>query len=151
MRLQTRRKPSPAAELRESLRKARADAPTLRDSFPAAVQVSVELSFNADACLEPAPQHFTVFPPAQAHFIYACAFGDCDGRHNLNDTVFTMLGAGTSRIRGELQCTGHRGAAGPAGSLCGLGVQYILNARYRTAAPAPASSTPGTTDDSTAR
>lgn len=132
MRMLARRKPGPALELRDRQRKARADAATLRASFPAALQVSVELTFDADASLEPAPQHFSVFPPAQAHFIYACAFGDCDGQYNLNEAAFSMLGSGSDRTSGTLRCQGHRSPTGTGGASCNLGVSFVLTARYQS-------------------
>ncbi|MEO8314254.1 MAG: hypothetical protein ABI645_05610 [Pseudomonadota bacterium] len=129
-----RRKVTPAMERLERLRKARVGAPTLRASAPNATHVGVELRFDADTYLEPAPQVFTIFPTAQAHFVYACPFGDCDGTYDLNDTVFGLLREEACQMADVLRCTGHRSHGGGAGTACGLGMAYAVIVHYEEAA-----------------
>lgn len=64
---------------RDALRQARAVAPTLRVACPQAALVYVELAFQEASGPAHTPQAFSVYPPAKAHFVYACPFGDCDG------------------------------------------------------------------------
>jgi hypothetical protein len=130
MALVRRRRASPAAIRLERQRLARVGAPTLRELLPAAAQVWVGLTFAADARLTPAPQVFTIYPPAQAHFVYACPFGDCDGIFDLNEQVFDMLRREASRTAGVLHCLGHRARRSGVGPRCGLGVAYEVTVRY---------------------
>ncbi len=112
------------------MRRARADAPTLREYVPAASLVRVELSFSTDARLVPAPQQFTVYPPASAHFVYACPFGDCDGIYDLNEDVLDLLGRKSSRLAGVRHCGGHRARRYGPGPQCGLNLQFAVLACY---------------------
>jgi hypothetical protein len=134
-----RRKPT-LAELRvDQLRQARLAAPTLRALQPAAAWVSVKLAFDVDGAMAQAPRSFTVFPPAQAHFIYACAYGDCDGTHDLGEEIRCLLRAGASGGTGVRHCSGrraHRG--GGLGPRCTLRLTYLVTVQYvaeRAAAP----------------
>jgi hypothetical protein len=131
LRLLRPRKATPAEVRRDQLRQARHDAPTLRVLLPAAAQVCVELAFEEDDCLADAPRSFTVFPPAQAYFVYDCAFGDCDGTCDLGDQVFNMLHAGASRASGMRCCEGHRARRDGAGPRCGLQVTYTVTVCYQ--------------------
>jgi hypothetical protein len=140
-----RRKKRDREELRrDQLRKARLDAPTLRTLLPAAEQVSVELTFDMDARLAQAPVTSTVFPPAQAHFVYGCPFGDCDGTYDLDAEIFGMLREGVSEAIGAQHCCGHRASRSGHGPRCGLGVTYAVTVQYQaqriieTARPAAA-------------
>lgn len=130
MRLSRRRKTNSAADRQDQLRRARMGAPTLRDSSPAATEVRVELRFDSDTRLAPAPQQLTVFPPAQAHFVYSCPFGDCDGTFDLNEKIFGMLRAQARQATGVLHCEGHRPPGGEAATRCGLGVTYVVKVGY---------------------
>jgi hypothetical protein len=126
-----RRRKATLAELRvEQLRRARVAAPTLRALVPAAASVAVELMFDVDTRLARNLRTFTVYPPAQAHFVYACAFGDCDGTHDLGEEIFGMLHAGLSLGTGVRHCPGHRGHRGGHGSRCELRVTYTVTVRY---------------------
>jgi len=125
-----RRKATPAELRREQLRQARVDAPTLQQLLPTAAQVRVELTFDADVRLADAPCQFTIYPPAQAHFVYACPFGDCNGTYDLNPAFLDMLNTGMCRATGALHCNGRRAHRGGPGPRCGLGVTYSLVVRY---------------------
>jgi len=143
MTLLRHRKATPAELRREQLRQARIDAPTLRQFLPAAAQVWVELMFDADTRPAQAPRLFTVYPPAQAHFVYACPFGDCDGTYDLNEAVLGMLRARICQTTGVLHCDGHRARRSGSGPRCGLHVAYAVDVRYGTEQScAPARPTP---------
>ena len=126
MRLSSNRKAAAPADRRDELRKARAAAPTLREACPTASLVRVELAFAADPPLSHAPQAFSVYPPAKAHFVYACPFGDCNGLYDLNDVTFGSLQAGKRKGHGTLTCTGHRSRNGKADSPCELPATYSI-------------------------
>jgi hypothetical protein len=128
---------------REEFRQARAAAPTLREAFPAAAFVRVELAFQMESGPEHAPQAFSVYPPAKAHFVYACPFGDCDGRYDLNGIAFSALEAGKSRSRGRLTCSGTRTRDGKPASPCELAATYSIVVKYENEAPAPSDSPGG--------
>jgi hypothetical protein len=126
-----RRRQATSTELRlEQLRRARVDAPTLRQFLPDASQVWVELAFDADARLAQAARVFTIFPTAQAHFVYACPFGDCDGTYDLNESVFALLRAHAHQSSGVLQCIGRRARRAAPGPQCGLGMAYAVAVSY---------------------
>lgn len=116
---------------RDLLRKARLDAPTLRALLPAAMQVSVELTFEVAAQLTQGPLTSTVFPPARAHFVYGCPFGDCDGTYDLDEEIFGMLRAGVRRASGARHCCGHRARRSGYGPQCGLGLTYSVTVQYQ--------------------
>jgi hypothetical protein len=136
MTVSRRWKASPAARRTDQLRQARAAAPTLRTLQPTATQVALQLTFAEDARLVHAPRTFTVYPAAQAHFVYACAFGDCDGMHDLDTEIFDMLRVGTCQIAGVRLCVGQMARRSGHGPRCGLGLAYAVTVGYETARPA---------------
>jgi hypothetical protein len=127
MRLSRHKKATPIADPRDERRKARAAASTLRVACPEAALVRVELSFQPDSQLAHARQTFHIYPPAKAHFIYVCPFGDCDGVYDLNGVAFTTLQAGRVATRGTLTCPGHRPRYRSAGRPCELVVTYSIS------------------------
>jgi hypothetical protein len=127
--------PSPA-DRNEELRKARAAAPTLRAACPDAAIVRVELEFQANPLLAHAPQAYSLYPAAKAHFAYACPFGDCDGVYDLNAIAFGSLETGKNKVRGTLTCTGHRSRAGKSGDACELALKYSITVRHGDASAA---------------
>src|SRR4029453_10604695 len=100
MMLSRRRKATPAGLRLDRLRHARVNAPTLRELLPAATQVLVELTFIRDAPLAHGSHALPVFPAAQAPFISACPYGDCDGTYDLNEKIFAMLREESRRSTG---------------------------------------------------
>jgi hypothetical protein len=124
------RKPPTPLDRRDELRKARAIAPTLREACPDAACVRIELAFESVSQLAHAPQIFSIYPPAKAHFVYACPFGDCDGVYDLNEIALGTLRAGKRKTRGSLACAGHRSRNGKAGSLCELPAVYSITIRH---------------------
>jgi hypothetical protein len=125
-----RRKPTLAELKVDQLRQARLSAPTLRALQPAADWVAVELAFDMDSLLTQAPRSFTVYPPAQAHFVYACAYGDCNGTHDLGEEIRCLLRAGASAGTGERHCTGRRARRGGIGLRCTLHFTYLVTVQY---------------------
>lgn len=140
MNISPKRRRLTALEMRRNqMRKARADAPTIGESMPEATQVDVDLVFAGISPPAPAPRTYTAYPAAQAHFVYACPFGDCDGSYDLNDAVRELLRGGSTRTAGSLPCTGHRAQMGSR-PCCGLAVAYTVAIRYA----AEAGTSPGT-------
>ncbi len=69
---------------------------------------------------------FTVYPSAQAHFIYACPIGNCDGTYDLNEAVFGLLradvpGHGCTPLHGAQDARRRRSALRAGRDLCGGG------------------------------
>ena len=144
MRFPAKKKTASAAIRQDELRKARAAAPTLSVACPEAAVVRVELEFQADPLLAHAAQTLSIYPPAKAHFSYACPFGDCDGVYDLNEIALASLKAGKKKTRGTLACSGHRSRDGKVGSLCDLALSYSITVaghgvRASTGAAQPAS------------
>lgn len=125
-----RRKQTYAERQRAQRQYARVNAPKLGQYMPAARQVCVDLSFDDQSWLSHAHRQFTTFPPAQAHFVYACPFGDCDGVYDLNVAIFGMLDSHSSRTMGLLQCVGHRARSHDLGAACGLKASYSVSVGY---------------------
>ncbi len=130
-----RRNSTPAEHRLERLRLARVTAPILRDLRASATRVSVQLTFANDICLAQSPRWFAVYPPARAHFVYACAFSDCDGMHDLDEEVFGMLRASTCQAAGLRHCFGHRSCRSGQGRRCGLGMTYEVSVTYEAPRP----------------
>lgn len=126
MRFPSKKKVAAISSRDEELRKARAAAPTLRVACPEASLVRVELEFQADPLLAHAPQTLSIYPPAKAHFAYACPFGDCDGVYDLNEVTLGSLNAGRHMTRGMLTCNGHRARKGGAADACDLALSYSI-------------------------
>lgn len=117
----------------DELRRARAAAPALRTACPDAAVVRVELDFQAGPLLVHAPQVVSLYPPAKAHFAYACPFGDCDGVYDLNGVALDILQAGKLKTRGTLACSGHRSSHGLGSNSCGLMLKYSIAVRHEAA------------------
>jgi hypothetical protein len=126
MRFPAKKKTAPLAIRQDELRKARAAAPTLSAACPEASTVRVELEFQQDPLLAHAPQTLCIYPPAKAHFAYACPFGDCDGVYDLNEVALGSLKAGKKTTRGTLACSGHRSRGGQLRGRCDLALSYSI-------------------------
>jgi hypothetical protein len=113
------------------------EAPTLRAAWPDATLVRVELTFQEEIGPTHAPQAFSIFPPAKAHFVYACPFGGCDGIFNLNQIAFEALRTGTQKTEGVLVCAGHRSRKGSTDCPCELTAIYSIVVRRDGEATAP--------------
>jgi hypothetical protein len=126
MRLSANRKAATPSSRRDELRLARAAAPTLRVVSPDVALVRVELAFHEASGLAHAPQAFSIYPPAKAHFVYACPFGDCDGVYDLQEIALGTLGSDKRRTRGALTCGGHRSRNGKSQVACELAATYSI-------------------------
>ena len=129
-RVVVRRKPNDAERRRAQLQQARINAPKLGEFMPGVREVSDDLAFDGHSRLSQTHSRFTTYPPAQAHFVYACPLGDCDGVYDLNSIVFSMLAARSEHRTGVLQCAGHRVGQQPTGSPCGLAATYAVVIGY---------------------
>jgi hypothetical protein len=135
MQLSSKRKAVPPSDPRDALRKARAAAPTLRAACPEVSLVRVELAFAEESRPGHAPQAFSIYPPAKAHFVFACPFGDCDGTYDLNPVAFGAVQAGKRKARGTLTCGGRRCRDGKLGNSCGLAATYSITVRHDAEEP----------------
>jgi hypothetical protein len=110
---------------RDQLKKGRAAAATLRAACPDAASVRVALEFRTATGQAHVPQVFSLFPPAKAHFVYSCPYGDCDGLFDLQAVGAEALRE-QKRARGTLKCTGSRSSHGTEGRACELQVNYSI-------------------------
>jgi hypothetical protein len=118
-------KVSAAREREERLRQARLSAQPLRDVFPSASLVKVQLTFPAAAAFPHAAQSFALYPAARAVFLYRCPYGDCDGIYDLTAEANRALHAEKGCTQGVLECAGLRGRA-----VCGLRMSYTIAATH---------------------
>jgi hypothetical protein len=119
-----------AREREERLRRGRLEAGTLRDRFPSASLVSVELIFDPATELPHAPQSFALYPAARAFFWYPCPYGDCDGVFDLSVPAERALENTKPRVSGVLECTGVRVRDRRPKQPCGLRVNYSISAKH---------------------
>jgi hypothetical protein len=129
MRFPPRNKLSSAREREERLRKARMEAPALRDAFPSATLVTVNLSFLPATEPLHAAQSFVLYPAARACFTYPCPYGDCDGIYDLTAEADRTLGREKARVTGTVECGGSRTRNGN-GQPCGLRLSYTISAKH---------------------
>jgi hypothetical protein len=135
MRISRNKKKVSTWDRRDELLKQRAASETLRAVCPEAELVSVQLEFKTQAPVSHASQAHALYPPAKAHFVYPCPYGDCDGVYDLQSVALEALGRKGRRVSGSLKCTGNRSREGAAGVPCGLEVSYSISARYDVAQP----------------
>jgi hypothetical protein len=119
-----------AWQRRDELLKQRAAAQTLRAVCPDAAWISVELEFRAESPTLHAPQRHALYPPAKAHFVYPCPFGDCDGTFDLHAVARGILARKGKRGSGALKCAGNRSREGATAVPCVLEVSYAIAAQY---------------------
>jgi hypothetical protein len=116
-----------ALDRAERLRRARASAPLVRETFPEVPRISVRLRFPNTEEPAHAEQSFVLYPGARAHFGYPCPFGDCDGIYDLGAAAEAAARNPTHQLRGTLECSGLRSRNRIPGQLCGLQVQYRVS------------------------
>ncbi|MEJ0035727.1 MAG: hypothetical protein WDO68_06570 [Gammaproteobacteria bacterium] len=132
MRLSRNKKVVPVWDRRDALRKGRAAAETIGAAFPDAESVSVQLEFLSNSAPAHVPQSFSLFPPAKAHFVFPCPYGDCDGVYDLQAVALDTLSRERRNTKGSLKCVGTRSHERLAGRLCGLEVNYSITAKNRS-------------------
>jgi hypothetical protein len=130
MRFTSRNKVSAAREREERLREARMGARTLREAFPSASVVTVQLTFLPATAPLHAAQSFALYPAARAVFLYPCPYGDCDGIYDLTAEADRALGARKARVAGVLECAGMRTSQGQSAQCCGLRLSYTIAATH---------------------
>ncbi len=126
MRLSRNKKVVAIWDRRDELRKGRAAAETLRTACPGAASVRVELEFRSAAGEAHVPQVFSLFPPAKAHFVYPCPYGDCGGLYDLQAVALQALHGKQRRSRGTLKCAGSRSRDPTIGRPCELQMSYSI-------------------------
>jgi hypothetical protein len=137
MRLSRNKKKVAWWDRRGEFLKQRAASATLRAVCPEAALVSIELDFQAQSPVSHARQAHAMYPPAKAHFVYPCPYGDCDGVYDLQAVALDALERKRKGVSGTLKCPGCRSREGAPGLPCQLEVRYAISARY-DASEAPA-------------
>lgn len=133
---------SPAAERqkrRERLRRDRAAALTLREVYPAVLQLRADLLFQGSALNNPASQSHTLHAPARAFFEFPCPYADCDGRFDLGAAVKTAVCDPARRAAGVLRCPGKRPVRVGDKESCQLLLGYTVTATFEADPGASAS------------
>lgn len=130
MRLQPRQKLSAFRERKERLRRARDSAQTLRNAYPHAMLVNVQLQFLPASAPPHAAQSFVMYPGARAFFEYPCPYGDCDGVYQLGTAAVQALAHESCDASGTLECCGARARDGQQRQPCGLRMTYTIAAQY---------------------
>jgi hypothetical protein len=108
--------------------KERAHASALRDVFPQAGQLRVELTFSDSRAQSPSSQVHTLYPAAPAFFRFACPCADCDGDFDLTAAATSLLNGTATRQRsvdGQAACDGAR-FRGPADTACSVHLTFRL-------------------------
>jgi hypothetical protein len=126
VRLSRNKKVVAVWDRRDELRKGRVAAETLRAACPEAASVRVELEFRSGTGEALVPQAYALFPPAKAHFVYPCPYGDCCGLYDLQAVALQALHGGQRRTRGTLKCVGTRSRDRTIGRPCELQMSYSI-------------------------
>jgi len=111
--------------LREKQRRNRLAAKELRVLYPQFTTVRVDLVFNDEAPLPPAPQTIVLHPPARAYFVYPCPYASCSGELDLAANVDRIAEHGHSRLAGSAKCSGERHGRLGKGP-CDLHIEYSI-------------------------
>ena len=136
MRLSRNKKVVARRDRRDELRKGRDAAETLRAACPDAASVRIELEFRSATGEAHVPQIYSMFPPAKAHFVYPCPYGDCDGLLDLQAVGTQALRDRQRRARGTLKCAGSRSRDGASGRPCELQLNYSIAVTMARRSPA---------------
>ncbi len=113
------------AGTREKQRRARASSPALRVRFPKIAALKIQFSFRDRGPFAPAPQLTVMHPPANAYFVFACPYTDCDGEFDLSDAISGLAADVEPRCDGDLKCSGQRRVAVGVTS-CQLKLEYSI-------------------------
>ena len=122
-----------AQQRQERWKRERAAAKTLRDGFPKAERVSIELSFASREPYPLAEQSHVLHAGAQAFFLFPCPHANCDGRFDLTSVVTSTLQESVRRVAGGIECSGMRFNDSAARRPCQLHMDYVVSARYQSA------------------
>lgn len=117
---------------RESMRRRRAAAGTLRSLYPSVRLIRLELSFETASGWTPADLTHALYPPAPAYFHFECPFGDCDGAFDIQAVVAALVDAGGHAASGSQSCTGSRAAPALQRQPCGLVAHHRVTVCYET-------------------
>jgi hypothetical protein len=115
------------AATRERQRRARASTPALRLRFPEISSLRIGFTFRDRGPFAPAPQLTVLHPPANAYFVFACPYTDCDGEFDLSEAVAGLAREKDQRREGQLKCGGHRRVAVGLTD-CALTLEYSIEA-----------------------
>ena len=118
-------------EYLDRLRRERAAAPQLRVAFPEVQRLRLELNFDGTTKNVPASQSHVLHPPARAFFELPCPYADCDGQFDLTAVVNGLLTDRRAKIKGTLECQGHRPDRLSTRTPCQLHLSYEVTATYQ--------------------
>ena len=87
----------------------------MRETFPQAGVMHIELNFDDRNGRVPSPQMHSLYPGARAFFRFVCPCADCDGDFDLKPAVTALMESGPATKRtagrtstGQLLCQGTR-------------------------------------------
>jgi hypothetical protein len=115
---------------RESMRRRRAAAATLRSLYPEVRSIRLELRFESASGWTPADLTHALYPSAPAYFHFECPFGDCDGAFDIETLVAAAVAAGDAAVSGHQSCAGSRAAPAQQRRPCGLVAHHRVTVQY---------------------
>jgi hypothetical protein len=141
VRVPLRKAASVGEQRRYQLQSDRAKALPMRDAFPLATVVHIELKFDDGGGHVPSPQLHSLYPSARAFFRFACPCADCDGDFDLTPAVAALMKASQMTQRsvdrtatGRLQCQGIRFRESNHSKPCPIELSYRLVTGFEVAA-----------------
>ena len=99
MKVPSRKTVSVSEQRRYDLQADRAQASTVRESFPEVCLIEIDLNFAETPTPIPSPQRHSLYPPARAFFRFACPCADCDGEFDLGTAVLELVKVASSKNR----------------------------------------------------
>ena len=106
----------------------------MRDTFPDAGVIHIDLHFVGGPGLPLSPQRHSLYPAARAFFRFACPCTDCDGDFNLTAMVTDLAKArgptkqaADRQVSGHLTCQGTRWRDSTQGDPCRIEVSFRIS------------------------
>lgn len=133
MKTPSRKAAGVVEQRRNELQAERTRAPIMRDAFPDAGVVHIDLAFAGGPGLPLSPQRHSLYPAARAFFRFACPCTDCDGDFDLGTMVTELTKTGGSSKRsdrsrsGQLTCRGTRWRDSSQGDACRVELTYKVS------------------------
>jgi hypothetical protein len=141
VRAASRKVESVSEQRRQQLQADRAKAPAMRDTFPQAGVVHIELNFDDRNGRVPSPQMHSLYPGARAFFRFVCPCADCDGDFDLKSAVTALIRSGPTSKRhagrssaGQLHCQGTRLRDSHHSAPCRMELSFRLVTAFEAAA-----------------
>lgn len=141
MRVPSRKVENASEQRRHQLQADRARSQAMRDAFPEAGVVHIELKFGDESSHVPSPQMHSLYPGARAFFRFACPCADCDGDFDLKPAVIALMDRGAASKRatgrtatGQLLCHGTRLRNSSHSAPCRMELNFRLVSAFAAAA-----------------